>query len=54
VMGDRFTIADPYLFTITGWLAGDGVAVERFARVADHFARMKVLPAVGRALAQHG
>ena len=54
VMGERFSIADPYLFAITGWLAGDGVAVERFARVADHHARMQALPAVQRALAQHG
>ena len=53
VMGQRFSIADPYLFTITGWLAGDGVAVERFPRVADHHARMQALPAVQRALAQH-
>ena len=53
VMGERFSIADPYLFAITAWLPSDGVAVERFPRVADHHARMQALPAVQRALAQH-
>ena len=54
VMGERFSIADPYLFAITGWLPGDGVPIDRYPRVADHFARMQALPAVQRALAQHG
>ncbi|MFT3820108.1 MAG: glutathione S-transferase family protein [Rubrivivax sp.] len=53
VMGERFSIADPYLFAITGWLPGDGVAIERFPRVADHHVRLQALPAVQRALAQH-
>jgi glutathione S-transferase len=51
VMGEAYSIADPYLFTMTSWLPGDGVAVERFPRVADHFARMKQRPEVQRLLA---
>ena len=46
VMGDRLSIADPYLYTVSGWLAGDGVDIARFPRVADHRARMQALPAV--------
>ncbi|MFO1329515.1 MAG: glutathione S-transferase family protein [Rubrivivax sp.] len=53
VMGERFTVADPYLFTLTNWLPGDGVEVERFPRVADHQRRMLALPAVQRVMALH-
>jgi glutathione S-transferase len=49
-LGERFTIADPYLFTIAGWLEGDGVDIARFARVHDHFARMSERGSVKRAL----
>lgn len=40
VMGAQFTICDPYLFTLAGWLEGDGVDIARFPKVADHHARM--------------
>lgn len=53
VMGERFTVADPYLYTIGGWLAGDGVDIARYPRVADHRQRMEALPAVQRVLALH-
>ena len=52
VMGDRYTIADPYLFTIGNWLEGDGVDPSAFARVFDHRRRMAERPAVKRALEQ--
>jgi len=51
VMGDSYTIADPYLFTITRWLEGDSVDPRRFARVWDHHQRMLDRPAVARVLA---
>jgi glutathione S-transferase len=50
VMGERYTIADPYLFTLSSWLEGDGVDIKRFPKVADHFARMKTRPAVTKVL----
>lgn len=53
VMGERFSIADPYLFTITTWLPGDGVAIESFPAVAEHHRRMLALPAVQRVWALH-
>ena len=54
MMGEDFTIADPYLFTIGGWLAGDGVDIARFPCVAEHCQRMRELPAVQRVLPLHG
>lgn len=53
VMGERFTVADAYLFTITGWLPGDGVPIETFPRVAEHHRRVQELPAVQRVMALH-
>lgn len=52
VMGDAYTIADPYLFTIAGWLEGDGVDPAPFPKVLAHRARMAERPAVARVLAQ--
>ena len=51
VMGDAYSICDPYLFTLAQWLEGDGVDPARFPKVADHRARMAEHPAVRRALA---
>ncbi|MFD1327520.1 glutathione S-transferase family protein [Mycoplana ramosa] len=52
VMGSAYSVADAYLFTIGGWLKGDGVDPARFPRVAEHRARMLQRPAVQRALAR--
>ena len=49
VMGD--TICDPYLFTLAGWLEGDGVDLTGLPRVIDHWHRMSARPAVQRATA---
>ena len=50
VMGDRYSIADPYLFTIAAWLEGDSVDPARFPKVLDHRNRMRERPAVKRVL----
>jgi len=52
VMGDSYTICDPYLFTISQWLEGDGVDIAATPKVADHFKRMAERPAVRKVLAQ--
>ncbi|MBD9371410.1 glutathione S-transferase family protein [Rhizobium sp. ARZ01] len=49
-MGSAYSVADPYLFTIGGWLKGDGVAPSLFPKVAEHRARMLERPAVQRAV----
>jgi glutathione S-transferase len=51
VMGERYTISDPYLFTLTQWLDGDGVDRKRFPKVQAHFERIGTRPAVRKALA---
>ena len=51
VLGDQFTVADPYLFTLASWLERDGVDRARFPRIGAHFAALSVRPAVQRALA---
>jgi glutathione S-transferase len=53
VLGEQFSICDPYLFTLAGWLKGDGVDIARFPKVADHFARMNGDERVRKVLAQH-
>lgn len=52
VIGDAYTICDPYLFTIAGWLEGDRVDIARFPKVAEHFRRMHERPAVRKAVAE--
>ncbi|NRP71286.1 Glutathione S-transferase GST-6.0 [Ensifer psoraleae] len=51
VMGEGYTIADPYLFTIANWLEADGVDPGRFPKVLDHRNRMVARPAVAKVLA---
>jgi glutathione S-transferase len=53
VMGERYTICDPYLFTLARWLEDDGVDPALFPKVRDHRQRMSERPAVQVALAQH-
>lgn len=51
VMGDTYTIADPYLFTLSQWLESDGADLARLPRVLDHRARMAERPNVKKAVA---
>jgi glutathione S-transferase len=52
VMGDTYTICDPYLFTLAQWLEGDGVDIAQFPKLADHMQRMSERPGVKKVLAQ--
>jgi len=53
VAGADFSIADPYLFTLSSWLEGDGVDPKRFPKVLDHRNRMAQRPAVQQVLPLH-
>jgi glutathione S-transferase len=53
VMGEQYTICDPYLFTLAGWLQGDGVDPASLPKVNAHMQRMADRPAVKSVLAQH-
>jgi glutathione S-transferase len=50
VMGARYSVADPYLFTIAGWLERDNVDPALFPKVAAHREQMLKRPAVQRAM----
>src|ERR1700756_5555372 len=52
VMGDTYTICDPYLFTLSGWLEGDSVDISTLPKVADHRKRMSDRLAVREVLGQ--
>jgi glutathione S-transferase len=54
LMGANFTVADPYLFTMSSWLATDGVEMAKFPRVAEHYKRMLEMPAVRKVMPLHG
>ncbi|WP_311223374.1 MULTISPECIES: glutathione S-transferase family protein [unclassified Acidovorax] len=51
VLGDAYSVADGYLFTVAGWLQSDSVDIAQFPKVQAHFERMAARPAVQRALA---
>ena len=50
VMGETYTICDPYLYTLSGWLEGDGVDLATLPKVADHRERMSERAAVRKVL----
>jgi glutathione S-transferase len=54
VMGEQYTICDPYLYTIATWLEGDGVEIAKLPKLADHYQRMAARAAVKKALAEQG
>lgn len=51
VMGETYTICDPYLFTLAQWLEDDGVDPGRLPKVIDHRRRVSQRPAVQTAIA---
>jgi glutathione S-transferase len=54
LMGEVFTVADAYLFTVTNWAGAVGVDIERLSRVGQFMARMRERPAVQAALRAEG
>ena len=52
VLGEAYSICDPYLFTLAGWLEGDGVDPTRFPRVLAHRERIAARPATRKVLAE--
>ncbi len=53
LMGD-FSVADPYLFTVTGWAPRVGVDISGFANIAAFRERMLARPAVQMAMKHEG
>lgn len=52
VMGESYTVCDPYLFTVSNWAKNDGVDLAEFPKVMAHRERMKERPAVQKVLDQ--
>lgn len=53
VVGETISLADPYLFVICTWLAGDGVDMAAFPKITDFMAIMENRPSV-QAVRQQG
>jgi glutathione S-transferase len=53
-LGQAYSLADPYLFVIAGWIGFDGVDIARFPKIAAHQHAMRARPAVQRALTAEG
>ena len=54
LMGDVFSVADPYLFTVTNWAPRVGVDITGFANIATFRERMAARPAVQAAMKHEG
>lgn len=54
LLGDAFSVADPYLFTVTNWSPRVGVDISGFANLAAYRERMAARPAVQAAMKHEG
>jgi len=54
LMGDDFTVADAYLFTVTNWGAHVGVDVSGYPNLVAYRARVAARPAVQQAMKAEG
>ncbi len=54
LMGDAFSVADAYLYTVTRWAPHLKVDLAAFPAVAQYMARVEQRPAVQKALAAEG
>ncbi len=50
VMGDTFTVADAYLYTVTRWTKPMAIDISGLKNLSAHFARVEARPAVQEAL----
>ncbi|WP_439150009.1 glutathione S-transferase family protein [Sulfitobacter sp.] len=46
VLGDTFSIADPYLYVVCNWLSGDGVDVALYPKIQNFMSKMQARPSV--------
>ncbi len=52
--GERFTVADAYLFTVLNWVGFTSFSLDNWPALQAYQARIKALPAVQEALRQEG
>lgn len=54
LMGDTFTLPDAYLFVILGWVKGQKIGIERWARLAAYRERLEQRPSVRQVMEFEG
>lgn len=54
VMGEHFSVADAYLFTVTRWTKPMAIDISKFPNLLAHHARVEARPAVQEALKVEG
>ena len=54
LLGDQFTVADAYLFTVSNWAKHVGLDISKFANVGAYLARIAQRPKVQQALKAEG
>jgi glutathione S-transferase len=54
LMGDAFSVADPYLFTVTNWTSRVGIDIAPLKNLSAFQARMAARPAVVEAMKAEG
>ena len=53
VLGDRYSMCDPYLALVTRWLGDDDVEVAQFPKIAAHNQAMRARPSMQTILRLH-
>ncbi|MGE5792212.1 MAG: glutathione transferase GstA [Bacteroidota bacterium] len=54
LVGERFTVADAYLFTLLNWCQWTGINLDRWPALKDYHARVAARPKVQEALRAEG
>ncbi|KRK87947.1 hypothetical protein FC99_GL000752 [Levilactobacillus koreensis JCM 16448] len=54
LLGDTFSVADPYLFVMTNWMQRLGYSFDSLPQLAKFDSLMRQRPAVQRVFAQEG
>ena len=53
VLGDKYSMCDPYLYVITKWFYDDGVDMKQFSLISHHYDRMKDRPSLKKIKSFH-
>ena len=53
VLGDRFSLCDPYMALVTRWFGEDGVDLDKFAKIKEHDKLMRERPSMLHVLELH-
>lgn len=54
LLGERFSVADAYLFTVASWTGPTGIGLDRWPRLASFVARVAARPSVQAAMWAEG